>query len=145
MLPIYLQIRKIIHDINRRGAKTEPEKTPAGFEQAALLENTVRGDKRDEDEQVLRPLMNAEKPEPRTQPLVLSFKDNSARIFGQHRASQRDGRVNHYTLPAVLPDREVRSRIADIVKTFGKSVLQAAQFARPAQIFLAITSDHKLE
>ena len=110
---IGMQIEQIIDDIDARGAQAEQQKSERGVPQRAKSE-AVSQQQRQEQQRILHPVMNAQRAQPGLQRSGLALNHSFHASDAPHFAHQL---LVAYDIrrAAILPDRQIRLRIADVV------------------------------
>ena len=138
MLAVGFEVEEIVDEVGGGGAEPEAEKGK-DCSRDETRGPSVGEQKRQEDEEVLRPLVEADGLEPRFEPgdaFVEGANGSDARL-AESGAKTRGG-VGDHGLLTVLEEREVGERIADVGEVVAETGLEGGELVFAGEIDLTV-------
>jgi hypothetical protein len=118
MLAVGLDVDKVVDDVGRGCDEREAHRRGDGRRDPRQREE-MRRENGDEDEAVLRPLMDAEKLEPVVQSAARSRQKAGGGVKALQFRGDARRRADRDATCGDVPNREVRARVPDIVEALG--------------------------
>src|SRR5437667_5203894 len=146
MMPVGLQIEQIVQNVNRRRADAERNERDKRIEEQRQLRELVRREQRDEYDQVLHPLMRAQRLNEHVEERFWLF-ENAADVRALPGAgSEPRIAANQDRVPRLFPDWQIHGRIPRIIKAApAKKLRQPRRLVFAPQIRSAIAAQHVRE
>lgn len=143
VMPVGVEIEQIVPEIHRRGRQTEHHERQRGLPQNNRVRQLVRGQHRDEQNQIFDPLMRSHRAaqRPQTRRVVAERLAHPRDLRGA--AGQGFRRIDHHRLARAGPDPEIVARVPGVIKAvLAETPGQRHALGGVAEIGLAVAGHH---